>query len=81
VYVAPGVAPYHSSDEPQHSSVLSGVQHLLGQRYVTANPNVLLDGARAIEFTFVRGRFSYWVSPRTYQPLQVEDRCFRCAVV
>ena len=31
----------------------------------------MLDGEPAIELTFDRGRFSYWISPRTYRPLQV----------
>ena len=40
------------------------------------DPNATLNGARAIKITFDRGRFSYWISPRTYRPLQVEDRWF-----
>lgn len=74
VYLAP--APNHSSDEPQSNSVLAEVEYLLSQPNVTVNPNAMLDGARAIELTFDRGRFSYWISPRTYRPLQVEDRWF-----
>jgi len=62
-------------DEPQWNSALSEVQSLLEQpRGVTINPNVLLDGKPAIELTFAHGRFSYWISADTYQPLQVEDR-------
>jgi hypothetical protein len=34
----------------------------------------MLDGKKAIEVTFDGGRFSYWISPSTYQPLQSEDR-------
>jgi hypothetical protein len=41
---------------------------------VTINPNAVLDGKKAIELTFVGGRFSYWISPSTYQPLQSVDR-------
>jgi hypothetical protein len=74
VYLAP--APNHSPDEPQSNSVLAEVQYLLSQPNVKVNPNAMLNGARAIELTFDRGRFSYWISPRTYRPLQVEDRYF-----
>jgi len=62
-------------DEPQWNSALSEVQSLLEQpNGVTINPNAVLNGTRAIELTFVHGRFSYWISPRTFQPLQSEDR-------
>jgi len=74
VYAPP--APNHSPDLPQNNSVAAWVQSLLSQPNVTVNPNAMLDGARAIELTFDRGRFSYWISPRTYRPLQVEDRYF-----
>lgn len=43
---------------------------------MTINRNAVLNGKPAIELTSDRGRFSYWISPRTYQPLQVEDRFF-----
>lgn len=83
VYLEPGVAPGVSTDQPQWNSALSEVQSLLsgkpqcrGCEYpnVTINTHATLDGKPAIELTFVHGRFSYWISPRTYQPLQVEDR-------
>jgi hypothetical protein len=74
VYLAAGVAPGQVTDQPQWNSVLSEVQYLLRQPNVTINPNAVLDGKPAIELTFVRGRFSYWISPRTYQPLQSVDR-------
>jgi hypothetical protein len=74
VYLAPGVVPNQTSDEPQWNSVLSEVQYLLRQPNVTVNPDAVLDGVPAIELTFDRGRFSYWISPSSYQPLQVEDR-------
>lgn len=67
VYLAP--APNHSPDEPQSNSVVAEVQSLLSQPNVTVNPNAMLDGARAIELSFDRGRFSYWISPA---PI---DRC------
>jgi len=83
IYLAPGVASKDvvgcqrcSSDTPQSNSALSEVQDLLNQPNVTINPNAVLNGKPAIELTFDRGRFSYWISPSTYQPLQVEDRFF-----
>jgi hypothetical protein len=83
IYVAPGVESNDvygckrcSSDTPQSNSALSEVKSLLEQPNVTVNPNVALDGKPAIKLTFDRGRFSYWISPRTYQPLQTEDRLF-----
>ena len=83
IYLAPGVASKDvvgckrcSSDTPQSNSVLSEVQDLLNEPNVTIDPNAVLNGKRAIKLTFDRGRFSYWISPRTYQPLQVEDRLF-----
>jgi hypothetical protein len=83
VYLAPGVASKDvvgcercSSDTPQSNSALSEVQELLNQPNVTINPKAVLNGKPAIELTFDRGRFSYWISPSTYQPLQVEDRFF-----
>jgi outer membrane lipoprotein-sorting protein len=76
VYLARAAASNQSPDEPQSNSVLAEVQYLLRERNVKVNPNAMLDGARAIELTFDGGRFSYWISPRTYRPLQVEDRWF-----
>jgi hypothetical protein len=83
IYLAPGIASNDvvgckrcSSDTPQSNSALSEVQDLLNQPNVTINPNAVLNGKPAIELTFDRGRFSYWISPSTYQPLQVEDRFF-----
>jgi hypothetical protein len=81
VYLAPGVAPNQSSLAPGPSSALSMVSDLLqGQVQdpeapnMTMNPNAVLDGKDAIEVTFDGGRFSYWISPSTYQPLQSVDR-------
>ena len=74
VYLAPASAPQRSPASPNVSSALGEVRYLLGQPGVTVNPNAVLDGAPAIEFTFDRGRFSYWASPSDYQPLQSEDR-------
>jgi hypothetical protein len=65
-----------SSDTPQSNSALSEVQDLLNQPHVTINRHAELNGKPAIELTSDRGRFSYWISPHTYQPLQVEDRYF-----
>jgi hypothetical protein len=74
VYLAPGVARGQVSDTPLTTSALSEVQYLLNQPNVTVNPHAVLDGKNVIQLTFVRGRFSYWISPSTYQPLQSEDR-------
>jgi hypothetical protein len=76
VYLAPRVAKHQTSDTPQSTSALSEVQYLLNQSpsKVTINPNAVLDRKSAIELTSEDGRFSYWISPRTYQPLQSEDR-------
>jgi hypothetical protein len=81
VYLAPGVASNGvygckrcSGDTPQSTSALSEVQYLLSQPNVTVNRNAVLNGKPAIELTFVGGRFSYWISPSTYQPLQSVDR-------
>jgi hypothetical protein len=41
---------------------------------ITVNPNATVNGKPAIEFTFLSGEYSYWVSPSDYQPLQFEDR-------
>ncbi|MFZ1994709.1 MAG: hypothetical protein WAU75_11420, partial [Solirubrobacteraceae bacterium] len=74
VYLAPGVAPGQVTDEPQWNSALSEIQYLLRQTHVTINPDAVLGGKPAIELTFVGGRFSYWISPSNYQPLQSVDR-------
>lgn len=85
LYLAPPVAPNVTPhcrparpcqiiDKPQWNSALSEVQSLLDQPDVTINPNAVLDGNPAIELTFDNGRFSYWIDPHSYQPLQVEDR-------
>lgn len=71
VYLAPGVKRHQTSDTPQSTSALAEVQYLLGQSSskVNVNPNATLHGKSAIQLTFDGGRFSYWISPRTYQPL------------
>jgi hypothetical protein len=74
VYLAAGVAPGQVTDQPQWNSALSEVQYLLRQPNVTINPHAVLDGKPAIKLTFDGGRFSYWISPSTYQPLQSVDR-------
>ena len=74
VYLAPASAPHQVPDNPNWNSALAEVQYLLGQPSVTVNPNAMLDGAPAIEFTSDGGRFSYWASPSDYGPLQSEDR-------
>jgi hypothetical protein len=74
IYLEPGVAPRQSSDTPQSNSALSLVEYLLKQSNVTFNSNAVLDGQKVIELTFDHSRFSYWISPSTYQPLQSEDR-------
>jgi hypothetical protein len=83
IYLAPGVAARNvvgchdcSSDTPQSNSALSEVEYLLNQPNVRINSNAVLNGKPAIKLTFDRGRFSYWISPRTYQPLQITDRFF-----
>jgi hypothetical protein len=63
-----------SSDTPQSNSALSEVQDLLNGPPVTINRHAVLNGKPAIELTSDRGRFSWWISPSTYQPLQVVDR-------
>lgn len=65
-----------SGDQPQSNSALSEVQYLLDQRDVTINRHALLNGRPVIKLTSDRGRFSFWISPTTYRPLQVEDRYF-----
>lgn len=65
-----------SADTPQSTSALSEVQDLLRQSNVTVNRHAVLGGKPAIELTFDRGRFTYWISPSTYLPLQVKDRHF-----
>ena len=82
VYLAAGgVAANQSSLAPGPSSALSLVSDLLrGQVQdpaaptITVNPNAELDGKNAIEVTDDRGRFSFWISPSTYKPLQSLDR-------
>jgi hypothetical protein len=74
VYLAPASAPSQVPDDPNSNSALAEIRYLLAQPNVTVNPNAVLDGAPAIEFTFDGGRFSYWVSPSDYLPLQSEDR-------
>jgi hypothetical protein len=81
VYLAAGVAPNQSSLAPGPSSALSLVSDLLrGQVQdpaaptITVNPNAVLDGKKTIEVTDDGGRFSYWISPSTYKPLQSVDR-------
>lgn len=41
---------------------------------VKINSHAVLDGKPAIELTFDGGRFSYWISPSTYMPLESVDR-------
>ena len=65
-----------SSDTPQSNSALSEVEYLLNTPNVRIDTHAVLNGRRAIELTFDRGRFSYWISRNTYQPLQVVDRFF-----
>jgi hypothetical protein len=81
VYLAPGVASNQVSDQPQWNSVLAMVSDLLAGQVqdpaapkMTVNPHAVLDGKKAIEITFDDGRFSYWISPSTYKPLQSVDR-------
>jgi hypothetical protein len=83
IYLEPGDASIGvvgctrcSSDMPQWNSALSEVQDLLKQPNVAINSKAVLNGKPAIKLTFDHGRFSYWISPHTYQPLQVEDRFF-----
>jgi hypothetical protein len=73
VYLAP-VAQNQVPNAPQWNSVLSWVQDLLQQAETKINPHAMLDGKQAIELTFDRGRFSYWIQPETYRPLQSVDR-------
>jgi hypothetical protein len=79
VYLAPRVAKNQIADAPQWNSALSEVQDLLDgeQPHVRIDPNAVLDGKHAIELTFDGRRFIYWISARTYRPLQTEDRLFR----
>lgn len=74
VYLAPRVRPGQVTDAPQWNSALSEVQYLLRKPDTKINSHAMLDGKRAIELSFAGGRFSYWISPRTYQPLQSVDR-------
>ena len=74
VYLPPASAPHLVPDDPNYTSALAEVRYLLSQPNVTVDPNAVLDGAPAIEFTSDGGRFSYWASPDDYTPLQSEDR-------
>jgi hypothetical protein len=75
IYLAPGVRPHQTADTPQSTSALSEVKYLLAQHHgVQINRNATLRGKPAIKLTFDHNRFTYWISPRTYQPLQAEDR-------
>jgi hypothetical protein len=74
VYLAPAAQPNQVPDDPSQNSTLAEIRYLLGAPGVTINPDAMLDGAPAIEFTFDGGRFSYRTSPNDYQPLQSEDR-------
>lgn len=69
-----GVAQNTSSLAPGPVSALSGVYVLLWDPHVKINRNAVLDGKKAIELTDHAGRFSWWISPSTYKPLQSEDR-------
>lgn len=78
IYLAPSVLPHQVPDNPNLNSSLSEVHDLLTHPGgVTVNAHAVLDGAPAIKFNSDGGRFSYWVSPSDYRPLQVEDRLFR----
>lgn len=79
VYAAPTAAEIDLvDDDPNATTALAEVRYLLGQHsaigHVTVNPNAMLNGAPAIEFTSDDGRFSYWASPADYRPLQSIDR-------
>jgi hypothetical protein len=84
VYLAPRARTTHprrarrhqTADTPQSTSALSEVRYLLNQSpaRVKITSSTVLNGKPAIKLTFDGGRFSYWISPRTYQPLQSEDR-------
>ena len=86
IYIAPSVIPFcrasasggtggcRAPDQPQWNSALSEVQDLLRDPATVIDAGATLHGRPAIELTSDHGRFSVWISPRTYQPLQVEDR-------
>lgn len=75
IYLAPDVRRHQTADTPQSTSALSEVKYLLAQDHgVKINPDTTLHGKPAIRLTFDHGRFTYWISPHTYQPLQAEDR-------
>jgi hypothetical protein len=78
VYAPSAVAPQLVPDDPNENSGLAEVHYLLGQHsaigHVTVDPNAVLDGQRAVEFTSDNGRFSYWASSTDYRPLQSVDR-------
>lgn len=78
IYVGPRSNPQHGQElvtlKPQTDSVLSFMRSLMNKPGVKVDANATLDGSRAIKLTFDGGRFSYWVSPATYRPLQSIDR-------
>jgi len=74
IYLAPGIAQNQVPDTPQSTSALSEVEYLLTKPHVTINRHAVLHGRPAMELTVDGGRFSYWVVPSTYQPLQSVDR-------
>jgi hypothetical protein len=81
VYLAPGVAPNQSPDNPNVNSVPAEVRYLLGRpdvADVVVNSHAVLDGKQAIELTFFHGRFSYWLSPHSYRPRQSGTARTRC---
>lgn len=69
VYLGPGGEARQIAD-----TALAAARDFLNEPNVTINTNAVLDGKNAIELTFVGGRFSYWISPGTYRPLQSVDR-------
>jgi|SRR5579862_777941 len=82
VYVAPAhvLAPGNlnlSTTRAEIRSLLNG--HVCpdgscSDTNITVNPNATANDKPAIEFTFLNGEYSYWVSPSDYRPLQFEDR-------
>lgn len=82
VYVAPAhvLAPTNlnlSTTRAEIRSLLNGTVCPDGScpdTNITVNPNATVNGEPAIEFTFLSGEYSYWVSPNDYLPLQFEDR-------
>ena len=83
IYLAPGVTDKNvvgchqcSSDTPQTNSALSEVADLLNDPHVSIDRNTTVDGKPAIKLVFDRGRFTYWISARTYLPIQIKDSFF-----